>query len=83
MSEGGSIPFLTFLKDEWPSAQFVVTGVLGPASNAHGPNEFLHLTYCKSLICTMAHVLANTVGKLWSRYLSKSIAFEEEKGIYV
>jgi hypothetical protein len=31
----------------------------------------------------MAHVLANTVGKLWSRYLSKSIAFEEEKGIYV
>lgn len=64
MSEGGSIPFLTFLKDEWPSAQFVVTGVLGPASNAHGPNEFLHLTYCKSLICTMAHVLAKTVGKL-------------------
>jgi acetylornithine deacetylase/succinyl-diaminopimelate desuccinylase-like protein len=64
VSEGGSIPFLTFLGDLWPKAQFIVTGVLGPESNAHGPNEFLHIPYVKSLICSMSHVLANTTGKL-------------------
>jgi hypothetical protein len=53
-----------FLRDLWPKSQFVITGVLGPASNAHGPNEFLHIPYVKSLICSMAHVLAKTVGKL-------------------
>lgn len=64
ISEGGSIPFMTFLSELWPKAQFVVTGVLGPLSNAHGPNEFLHIPYVKSLICSMAHVLAHTAGKL-------------------
>jgi acetylornithine deacetylase/succinyl-diaminopimelate desuccinylase-like protein len=64
VSEGMSIPFLTFLEELWPKAQFIVTGVLGPQSNAHGPNEFLHIPYVKSLICSMSHVLANTTGKL-------------------
>jgi acetylornithine deacetylase/succinyl-diaminopimelate desuccinylase-like protein len=41
--EGGSIPFLGMLGERFPEAQFVVTGVLGPGSNAHGPNEFLHV----------------------------------------
>ena len=43
MGEGGSIPFMAMLGEKFPDAQFVVTGVLGPHSNAHGPNEFLHL----------------------------------------
>ncbi len=43
MGEGGSIPFMAMLGEKFPQAQFVVTGVLGPHSNAHGPNEFLHL----------------------------------------
>ena len=43
MGEGGSIPFMAMLGEKFPAAQFVVTGVLGPHSNAHGPNEFLHL----------------------------------------
>ena len=64
MAEGVSIPFLTFLGEQWPKAQFIVTGVLGPQSNAHGPNEFLHVPYVKSLICSMAHVLAKTAGKV-------------------
>lgn len=64
ISEGVSIPFMGFLHEHWPNAQFFVTGVLGPASNAHGPNEFLHIPYVKRLICSMAHVLANTIGKL-------------------
>jgi acetylornithine deacetylase/succinyl-diaminopimelate desuccinylase-like protein len=64
ITEGGSIPFLSFLNEQWPKAQFIVTGVLGPLSNAHGPNEFLHIPYVKSLICSMAHILANTTGKL-------------------
>ena len=41
--EGGTIPFMGMLGELFPDAQFVVTGVLGPGSNAHGPNEFLHL----------------------------------------
>ena len=41
MGEGGSIPFMAMLGKKFPKTQFVVTGVLGPHSNAHGPNEFL------------------------------------------
>ena len=55
--EGGSIPFLAALAEMFPQAQFVVTGVLGPESNAHGPNEFLHLAYAEKLTCCMADVL--------------------------
>ncbi|MFN8016340.1 MAG: M20/M25/M40 family metallo-hydrolase [Acidimicrobiia bacterium] len=43
MGEGGTIPFMSMLGEKYPNAQFMVTGVLGPGSNAHGPNEFLHL----------------------------------------
>lgn len=46
------------LSEMWPKAQFVITGVLGPASNAHGPNEFLDIEYTKKLTQCMAHVLA-------------------------
>ena len=55
--EGGSIPLMGFLSKQWPDAQFVVTGVLGPNSNAHGPNEFLHTEYVKKLTQAMAHVV--------------------------
>ena len=41
--EGGSIPFMGMLGEMFPSTQFIITGVLGPSSNAHGPNEFLHI----------------------------------------
>src|SRR5215470_4027520 len=43
MGEGGTIPFMFMLGEKFPNAQFCITGVLGPASNAHGPNEFLHI----------------------------------------
>ncbi len=58
--EGGSIPLMGLLNQIWPKAQFIVTGVLGPESNAHGPNEFLHLEYTKKLTQAMAHVLARS-----------------------
>jgi acetylornithine deacetylase/succinyl-diaminopimelate desuccinylase-like protein len=58
MGEGGSIPFMGMLNEKFPEAQFVVTGVLGPNSNAHGPNEFLHVPYAKKLTACIAHVLA-------------------------
>ena len=45
MGEGGTIPFMAMLGESFPEAQFLITGVLGPKSNAHGPNEFLHLSY--------------------------------------
>ncbi|MDP3274682.1 MAG: M20 family metallopeptidase [Deltaproteobacteria bacterium] len=57
MGEGGTIPFMGMLGERFPSAQFLITGVLGPASNAHGPNEFLHIPTAKKLTCCVAHVL--------------------------
>jgi acetylornithine deacetylase/succinyl-diaminopimelate desuccinylase-like protein len=54
---GGGIPFLAMLGERFPSAQFVVTGVLGPQSNAHGPNEFLDLPTAKRITAVVAQVL--------------------------
>lgn len=54
---GGSIPFMAMLGDNYPTAQFVITGVLGPESNAHGPNEFLHIPTAKRVAACCAHVL--------------------------
>ena len=58
MGEGGSIPFMGMLGEKFPEAQFVVTGVLGPHSNAHGPNEFLHIPTGKRVTEVVARVLA-------------------------
>ena len=57
MGEGGTIPFMAMLGEKFPQAQFLITGVLGPHSNAHGPNEFLHLAYAKKLTACVADVL--------------------------
>jgi acetylornithine deacetylase/succinyl-diaminopimelate desuccinylase-like protein len=59
MGEGGSIPFMAMLGERFPAAQFVVTGVLGPHSNAHGPNEFLHLPTARRITRVIAQVLAD------------------------
>lgn len=56
--EGGSIPFMTLLSEKFPKAKFLVTGVLGPKSNAHGPNEFLHLPYVKKLTTAVAGIIS-------------------------
>jgi acetylornithine deacetylase/succinyl-diaminopimelate desuccinylase-like protein len=58
LGEGGTIPFMAMLGAKYPQAQFLITGVLGPRSNAHGPNEFLHLEYAKQLTAAVADVLA-------------------------
>jgi acetylornithine deacetylase/succinyl-diaminopimelate desuccinylase-like protein len=58
IGEGGTIPFMAMLGEKFPQAQFFITGVLGPRSNAHGPNEFLHLDYAKRLTACVADVLA-------------------------
>jgi acetylornithine deacetylase/succinyl-diaminopimelate desuccinylase-like protein len=57
--EGGSIPFMGMLGARYPEAQFLITGVLGPQSNAHGPNEFLHVPYARALTACVAQVLAD------------------------
>jgi len=57
MGEGGTIPFMAMLGESFPQAQFLITGVLGPQSNAHGPNEFLHLEYAERLTVAVALVL--------------------------
>ncbi|MFN0243088.1 MAG: M20 family metallopeptidase [Planctomycetota bacterium] len=59
MGEGGSIPFMGMLGRKFPKAQFLITGVLGPHSNAHGPNEFLHIPTGKKLTACVAQVIAD------------------------
>jgi acetylornithine deacetylase/succinyl-diaminopimelate desuccinylase-like protein len=63
MGEGGGIPFMAMLGEKFPKAQFVVTGVLGPQSNAHGPNEFLHIPTGKRVSAVIAHVLKDHCAK--------------------
>ena len=58
MGEGGSIPFMGMLGEKFPGAQFMITGVLGPHSNAHGPNEFLHIPMGKRVTACVARVIA-------------------------
>ena len=58
LGEGGSIPFMAMLGERFPEAQFFITGVLGPASNAHGPNEFLHLPTAERVTECVSRVLA-------------------------
>jgi acetylornithine deacetylase/succinyl-diaminopimelate desuccinylase-like protein len=58
MGEGGTIPFMGMLGAKFPQAQILVTGVLGPRSNAHGPNEFLDIAYAKKVTAATAMVIA-------------------------
>jgi acetylornithine deacetylase/succinyl-diaminopimelate desuccinylase-like protein len=59
MGEGGTIPFMAMLGEKFPRTQFVVTGVLGPHSNAHGPNEFLHIPTGKRVSMVVASIIAD------------------------
>lgn len=61
MGEGGTIPFMGMLGEKFPDAQFMITGVLGPHSNAHGPNEFLHLDMVEKLTACVAYVLYKSI----------------------
>lgn len=58
IGQGGTIPLMNMLQQQFPRSQHVVCGVLGPKSNAHGPNEFLHVAYAKKLTAAMALVIA-------------------------
>ena len=58
IGQGGTIPLMSMLQRGFPAAQMMVCGVLGPKSNAHGPNEFLHLPYAKRLTAAVAQVIA-------------------------
>jgi acetylornithine deacetylase/succinyl-diaminopimelate desuccinylase-like protein len=58
IGQGGTIPLMNMLQQGFPNAQMMVCGVLGPKSNAHGPNEFLHVPYAKKLTAAVAQVIA-------------------------
>ncbi len=58
IGQGGTIPLMSMLQQGFPAAQMMVCGVLGPKSNAHGPNEFLHVPYGKKLTAAVAQVIA-------------------------
>ena len=59
MGEGGTIPFMGMLGERFPESQFLITGVLGPHTNAHGPNEFLHIPTAKKVTACVANVIAD------------------------
>ena len=59
IGQGGTIPLMNLLSEGFPTAQMMVCGVLGPKSNAHGPNEFLHVPYAKRLTAAVAEVIAH------------------------
>jgi len=58
IGQGGTIPLMSMLQRGFPRAQMMVCGVLGPKSNAHGPNEFLHVPYGKKLTAAVSQVIA-------------------------
>jgi acetylornithine deacetylase/succinyl-diaminopimelate desuccinylase-like protein len=58
IGQGGTIPLMNMLSKGFPTSQMMVCGVLGPRSNAHGPNEFLHVPYAKRLTAAVAEVMA-------------------------
>jgi len=58
IGQGGTIPLMNMLSQGFPKAQMMVCGVLGPKSNAHGPNEFLHVPFAKKLTAAVAQVMA-------------------------
>jgi acetylornithine deacetylase/succinyl-diaminopimelate desuccinylase-like protein len=58
IGQGGTIPLMNMLSKGFPKAQMMVCGVLGPKSNAHGPNEFLHVPYAKKLTAAVAQVIS-------------------------
>jgi acetylornithine deacetylase/succinyl-diaminopimelate desuccinylase-like protein len=58
IGQGGTIPLMNLLSEGFPKAQMMVCGVLGPKSNAHGPNEFLHVPYARRLTAAVAQVIA-------------------------
>jgi acetylornithine deacetylase/succinyl-diaminopimelate desuccinylase-like protein len=62
IGQGGTIPLMNMLSKGFPKAQMMVCGVLGPKSNAHGPNEFLHVPYAKKLTAAVAQVIAAGAG---------------------
>ncbi|MCX7256059.1 MAG: M20 family metallopeptidase [Polaromonas sp.] len=62
IGQGGTIPLMGQLSQGFPKAQMMVCGVLGPKSNAHGPNEFLHVPYAKKLTAAVAQVIASVPG---------------------
>jgi acetylornithine deacetylase/succinyl-diaminopimelate desuccinylase-like protein len=59
IGQGGTIPLMSMLQEGFPAAQMMVCGVLGPKSNAHGPNEFLHVPYARRLTAAVAQVMAS------------------------
>ncbi|GGC68170.1 M20 family metallopeptidase [Undibacterium terreum] len=63
IGQGGTIPLMNMLEKGFPKAQFMVCGVLGPKSNAHGPNEFLHVPFGKKLTAAVAQVIASAATK--------------------
>jgi len=60
---GGAIPVVSMLAESYPQAQFMVSGLVGPGANAHGPDEFLHIPAAKKLTCCLASIINDHAGQ--------------------
>lgn len=79
MGEGGTIPFMGMLGEKFPGAQFMITGVLGPHSNAHGPNEFLHIPTGKRVTSVVARIVAEHY-QAGEKGLTRGVAVQAGQG---
>lgn len=55
---GGSIPFMEVFAQEFPKANFMLTGLGFPDSNMHSANENLRINFCKKLTQSVGILLS-------------------------
>lgn len=60
---GGSIPFVADLKEQFPDATVLITGVEDPDTRAHGYDESLHLTVLRRAALAETLLLAALSGR--------------------
>ena len=64
IGQGGSIPFIATLKETFPGAQVLVTGIEDPDTRAHSENESMHLGELERIVVAEALLLARLSGAI-------------------
>ena len=62
VGQGGSIPFIATLKEVFPDAEVLVTGIEDPDTRAHSEDESMHLGELERIIVAEALLLARLGG---------------------
>ena len=59
LGSGITIPFVNMLNEKYKNCNMFVSGLLGPKSNAHSPNECLNIDYSIKLTVALAHLISD------------------------